>query len=334
MKQILNKLGLIWERAGIFIMLAALAAVFAAINPDFRKVNNISNILLQCTPIGIAAIGMTFAIVSGAFDLSVGSTMALTACVTVSLIGVLGFYGAVAAGLVLGFLLGLVNGLIVTKIRISPFIATLGTLWVYRAFAYIYTQNKPVQSTDAVFTSWGDNFVYVPRLFIVMLFCYLAGFFLLYKTPFGRYVFAIGSNRRAAILSGVNVARVTLFVFALAGLFGAMGGAALAVRLWSAKADTASGYELMIIAAVVLGGTSLKGGSGTLAGTFGAAVLFAVIYNAMDMFQVQSYWQKIALGGILLIALSLDGLRRKYMMLAIEPVQSPLKDKGERINEK
>ena len=334
MKKALSKSGLIGERAGIFIMLAVLVILFAVINPDFRKVNNISNILLQCTPIGIAAIGMTFAIISGAFDLSVGSTMALTASVTVSLIGVLGFYGAAAAGLTLGFLLGLINGLIVTKVRIQPFIATLGTLWVYRAFAYIYTQNKPVQSTDAVFTSWGNSFAYVPLLFIVTLFCYLAGFFLLYSTPFGRYVFAVGSNRKAAILSGINVAGVTLLVFAMAGLFSAMGGIALAVRLWSAKADTASGYELMIIAAVVLGGTTLKGGRGTLAGTFGAAILFAVIYNAMDMFQVQSYWQKIALGGILLIALSLDGLRRKYMILPIEQAQNPLKNKGELISEK
>jgi ribose transport system permease protein len=334
MKQAVSKFGFIWERAGIFIMLAVLIILFAVINPDFRKVDNISNILLQCTPIGIAAVGMTFAIISGAFDLSVGSTMALTACVMVSLIGVVGFYGAVAAGVVLGFLLGLLNGLIVTKIRIPPFIATLGTLWVYRAFAYIYTQNKPVQSTDAVFTSWGDNLAYMPRLFMVMLVCYAAGFFLLYNTPFGRYVFAIGSNRKAAILSGINVGRVTLFVFALAGVFSAIGGIALAVRLWSAKADTASGYELMIIAAAVLGGTSLKGGSGTLAGTFGAAILFAVIYNAMDMFQVQSYWQKIALGGILLVALSLDGLRRKHMILSTEPVRCPLRDKGELTNEK
>ena len=334
MKQAVSKFGFIWERAGIFIILAVLIILFAVINPDFRKTDNISNILLQCTPIGIAAVGMTFAIISGAFDLSVGSTMALTACIMVSLIGVVGFYGAVAAGVVLGFLLGLLNGLIVTKIRIPPFIATLGTLWVYRAFAYIYTQNKPMQSTDAVFTSWGDNFAYMPRLFMVMLACYTAGFFLLYNTSFGRYVFAIGSNRKAAILSGINVGRVTLLVFALAGLFSAIGGIALAVRLWSAKADTASGYELMIIAAVVLGGTSLKGGSGTLAGTFGAAILFAIVYNAMDMFQVQSYWQKIALGGILLVALSLDGLRRKYMILATEPAQSPLRDKGELINEK
>jgi ribose transport system permease protein len=326
MKKTLIKFLHFCDRAGVFVILAVTVMLLAIVNPDFRKPANVSNLLRQCTPIGIAAVGMTFAIISGAFDLSVGSTMALTACVMVSLIGALGFYGAFAVGLVLGFLLGLINGLIVTKIRISPFIATLGTLWVYRALAYVYTHNRPMQSTDATFTSLGESFVYIPRLFVVMALCYLAGFFLLYHTPFGRYVFAVGSNRKAAILSGINVARVTLFVFAVVGLFGAMGGAALAVRLWSAKADTASGYELMIIAAVVLGGTSLKGGSGSLTGTFGAAILFAVIYNAMDMFQVQSYWQKIALGGILLLALSLDALRRKYMMLPTEPVRSSLKD--------
>jgi ribose/xylose/arabinose/galactoside ABC-type transport system permease subunit len=316
MKEAIRKFHHLCSRGGIFFILAVLVMFFAVLNPDFRKITNISNILQQCTPIGIAAIGMTFAIISGAFDLSVGSIMALTACVMVSLIGLLGFYAAFAAAVLSGFLLGLVNGLIVTKIRVAPFIATLGTMWVYRSVAYIYTQNRPVQSIDAAFTSWADSFVCVPRLFIVMAFCYLIGFFLLHHTPFGRYVFAVGSNRRAAILSGIDVAKVTLFVFALVGLFSGIGGAALAVRLWSAKADTAMGYELMIIAAVVLGGTSLKGGSGTLSGTFGAAILFAVIYNAMDMFQVQSYWQKIALGGILLLALFLDRLRRKCI---IEP---------------
>ncbi len=309
-----NKFWHLWDRAGIFFILIVLVTVFSIVNPDFRKPTNLSNLLQQCTPIGIAAIGMTFAIISGAFDLSVGSIMALTACVMVSLIKITGFYPAFLIALALGFCLGLVNGLIVTKIFVPPFIATLGTLWVYRALAYIYTQNKPMQSTAAAFTDWGQSVFYLPRLFIIMLFCYLLGYFLLYHTVFGRYVFAIGSNRRAAILSGINVQKITLFVFGLAGLFSAVASAALAVRLWSAKADTALGYELMVIATVVLGGTSLKGGSGTLAGTFGAAILFTVIYNAMDMFQVQSYWQKIALGGILLLALSLDGLRRKCMI--------------------
>ena len=307
-----NNFRQLWDRAGIFVALLAIVTIFAFINPGFRKPANLSNILQQCTPIGIAAIGMTFVIISGALDLSVGSVMALTACVMVGLIDVVGFYPAFLIAVTFGFCLGLINGLIVTKMGVQPFIATLGTLWVYRAFAYIYTQNKPMQSADAGFVCWGENICYVPRLFVVMVLCYLAGYFLLYHTPFGRYVFAVGSNRRAAILSGINVARVNLFVFALVGFFSAMAGAALAVRLWSAKADTALGYELMVIATVVLGGTSLKGGSGTFAGTFGAAILFTVIYNAMDMFQVQSYWQKIALGGILLLALSLDGLRRKY----------------------
>ena len=309
-----NKLWQLWDRAGIFFVLAGLWVLFAIINPDFRKAANFSNILQQCTPIGIAAVGMTFVIISGAFDLSVGAVMAFTACVTVSLIGVVGFYPALLAGVLLGFCLGLVNGFIVTKIRVAPFIATLATLWVYRALAYIYTQNRPMQSTDAAFTGWGESILGVPKLFIVMVLCYLLGYFLLYYSPFGRYVFAIGSNRRAAIISGINVARVRLLVFGLVGFFGALAGAALAVRLWSAKADTALGYELMVIATVVLGGTSLKGGSGTLAGTLGAAMLLTIVYNAMDMFQVQSYWQKIALGAILLLALCLDGLRTKFMV--------------------
>ena len=311
------KLGLLhqlWNKAGIFFILAGLVIVFAITSPDFRKPANLLNILQQSTPIGIAAVGMTLAIISGVFDLSVGSIMALTACVMVSLIDVIGFYPALLIALALGFCLGLINGAIVTQIGIPPFIATLGTLWVFRALAYLYTQNKPVQSIHADFTRWGEYTCYIPRLFIIMVLCYLLGYLLLYHTPLGRYIFAVGSNRKAAILSGISIAGVNLFVFAAIGFFSAMAGAALAVKLWSAKADMALGYELMVIAAVVLGGTSLKGGSGSLAGTFAAAILFSVIYNAMDMLQVQSYWQKIVLGGILLAALALDGLRRKYII--------------------
>ncbi len=306
------RFGGMWDRFGIFLILVLLLAVFAATNPYFRKPANLTNLLAQAVPLGVAAIGMTFAIISGAFDLSVGSTMALTACVMVSLIDRIGFYPALLAGLALGAVLGLINGLIVTKARVVPFIATLATLWIYRAVAFIYTKNSPVQSRDPAFTGLNGRFLGIPYLFLIMIACYLVGYVILYHTPFGRRVFAIGGNRKAAVLSGINVPRVTAMVFMLVGLFGALGGSLLAVRLWSAKADTAMGYELMVIATVVLGGTRLGGGSGTLSGTFGAALLFAVIYNAMDMFQVQSYWQKIALGGILLLALSLDGLRRRF----------------------
>jgi ribose transport system permease protein len=202
------------------------------------------------------------------------------------------------------------NGLLITRAGITPFIATLGTMWVFRALAYIYTGSGPMNSSDSRFVAWGERFLGVPRLFLATVSLYILAYVILYRTPFGRSVFAIGSNARAAILSGVNVLRVRVAVFVLVGVFSALGGAMLSVRLWSAKADTAMGYELMAIATVVLGGTSLKGGRGTLAGSLGAALLFATVYNALDMFQVQSYWQKIALGGILLIALSADGIRR------------------------
>ena len=300
------------DRAGIFLVLFSLTLVLGIVNPSFRNPENLLNILQQSTPIGIAAIGMTFAIISGAFDLSVGSLMALTACVLVSLIDRIGFYPAFLAALTVGVACGLANGLVITRAGITPFIATLGTLWVFRALAYIYTQNKPVQSFNETFISWGERFLGMPKLFIVMIGFYLLGYMLLYHTPFGRMMCAVGSNPRAAILSGINVLRVRVIVFALVSLFAALGGATLSVRLWSAKASTAMGYELMIISSVILGGTSLKGGSGTLAGTLGAALLFAVINNAMDMFQVQSYWQKIATGAILLLALSLDGLRQRF----------------------
>ena len=298
------------NRCGIFPVLIVWIGVLAAANPSFRRWDNFLNILQQSTPIGVISIGMTFAIISGAFDLSVGSLMALSACVLVSLIQPIGFYPAVLVTLAVGAIGGLFNGLLITRAGLAPFIATLGTMWVFRALAYIYTGNRPVTSSDLHLIGWGEKFLGLPRLFLVMILFYVLAYVVLYHTPFGRSIFAVGSNPRAGILSGINVLRVRVRVFVWVGFFGALGGAMLSVRLWSAKADTAMGYELMAIATVVLGGTSLKGGRGTLAGSLGAVLLFATVYNALDMFQVQSYWQKIALGGILLLALSVDGLRR------------------------
>jgi len=299
-----------WDRAGIFLILSLLVSCVAITNEDFRRPANLPNLLLQSAPIGFAAIGMTLAIVSGAFDLSVGSIMGLTACVFVSLIESVGFIPALGVALALGAALGYLNGSIITRIGINPFITTLGTMWVFRSFAFIYTKNQPLSAQSAVFFWLGEPFLGVPRLFFLMLLAYGLAYLILYWTSFGRSLFAVGSNERAARLSGISVDRVKRRVFACVGLFGALGGTALAVRLQSAKADTALGTELIVIAAVVLGGTSLRGGSGTLAGTLGAALLFAVVYNALDMFEVQSYWQRIALGGILLAALALDGLRK------------------------
>lgn len=306
------KMWALWERAGIFLILGVLVAVFAATNEDFRRPINIANILVQSVPVGIAAIGMTFAIASGVFDLSVGSTMGLTACIMIGLTPKIGFVPAILASILLGALLGAINGVIVTRVRVTPFIATLGTMWVFRSLCYIYTRNKPLSLDHPLADMLGTSVLGIPALFLVMAILFLCGYLLLYHTPFGRYVCAMGSNRRAGILSGINVSRMTILVFALVGVFAALAGNSLAVRLFSAKADTALGYELMIIATVVLGGTSLKGGSATLAGTFGAALLLAVLYNAMDMYELQSFWQKIALGGVLLLALAIDGLRRRF----------------------
>lgn len=308
----LTRIGSFVNRTGIYLVLAVLLITLGAMNPSFRSPANLLNILQQSAVLGVVAIGMTFAIVSGAFDLSVGSIMALTACVLVSLVDRAGFYPALILALGLGSLCGLANGLLITGLGISPFIATLGTLWVFRAFAFIYTGNAPLQSSDPSFVAWDESFLGLSKLFLVMAALYLAGHVLMRHTPFGRSLFAVGSNPRAALVSGVNVVRVRLMVFVLTGFFAAFGGAMLAVRMWSAKADTAMGYELMVIATVVLGGTSLKGGRGTLLGTLGAALLFTTVYNALDMFHVQSYWQKIALGGILILALSLDGPRRHF----------------------
>jgi ribose transport system permease protein len=302
-----------WERAGIYAILAVLVLGAAATNRDFRRPLNLANILAQSAPIGVAAVGMTFAIISGVFDLSVGATMGLSACLFVGFAPALGLLPAALFATAAGATLGLINGLIVTRLRVNPFIATLGTMWVFRALAFMYTRNQSLQLNHPLAHSLSGSLLGLPVLFILMLVLYGAAWFVMHRTAFGRYTFALGSNRRAALLSGIGVSSVRVFVFVLAGASAALGGITLALRLGSAKADTATGYELTVIAAVVLGGTSLKGGSGSLAGTLGASLLFAVIYNAMDMYELQSFYQKIALGVVLLLALSIDGVRRRFV---------------------
>ena len=309
MKSLLNAKNIykLWDRAGIYLFLAILFVIFALTNEYFRRPLNLSNILVQSVPIGIAAIGMTFAIASGVFDLSVASTMGFSACVMISLTPHIGFIPAVCITIIIGAIMGLINGIIITQIRITPFIVTLGTMWAYRSLSYIYTQNKPYSLNSSIADRISENILGIPILFIIMIILFIIAYFLLYHTLFGRYTCALGSNRSAAVLCGINNTAMTIFIFIIVGIFAALGGMALGVRLYSAKADTALGYELTVIATVVLGGTSLKGGKATLAGTFGAAMLFAVLYNAMDMYQLQSFWQKIALGGVLLLALAIDG---------------------------
>jgi ribose transport system permease protein len=289
--------------------------VLALANPNFRQPANLRNILLQASFAGIGAAGMTLLIITGAFDLSVAGIIGLCGVVLAKILpakGAAGIVPDVLIVLALGGLLGWLNGLIVTKIRIPAFIATLGLMNVYLAVAFMLTDAQVIPVMNRNFRALGTGtFLGLPIPFLVMLATYLVCYGILKYATWGRYVRAVGSNEVASRVSGLPVDRVRIFAFVVVGLCTALAGILLTALLSSANAIMATGYELSVIAVVVVGGTSLKGGQGTLFGSFTGALLFSVINNALNMFGVGAYWQYVALGLLLIVALAFDAIRRR-----------------------
>lgn len=306
--------GRLWTILGQYatqLLLLLLVIILGIINPNFRQWANVQSILTQASFTGIGAIGMTLIIIAGAFDLSVAGIVAICATTVANTISVIGVAGSVAVAVLVGIALGLLNGAIVTKVRIPAFITTLGMMYIYQAVVLIWTNGVTLSISDTNFQNLGTGTLAgVPIPFLVMIGAYLLGFVILRFTTYGRYLRAVGSNDTAARIVGIPVDRVLIFAFALVGLFTAIGGVLLTAQQSSADATLATGYELNAIAIVVVGGTSLAGGQGTLLGTFTGALIFAVIYNALNLFNVPSYWQYVAIGLVLILALGLESLRR------------------------
>jgi ribose transport system permease protein len=291
--------------------------IMSVANPNFRQPSNIRNVLLQSSFIGIGAAGMTLVIISGAFDLSVAGILGLCGVVLAMLLPTFGILGAILVSLLLGLILGFVNGFVVTKARIPAFIATLGMMNVYLAIGFIITNAKVISVTDNVFRSLAtSSFLGLPLPFLIMILVYLACFVILYYTRYGRFLRAVGSNETASFVAGIPVDRVRIFVFMLVGFFTALAGVFLTAYLSSGQAIMATGYELRVIAVAVVGGTSLKGGQGTLLGSFTGALFFAVISNALNIFGVGAYWQYISVGLIIIAALGIESLRRRMLGIA------------------
>jgi len=296
-------------------LLVVALIVLGIVNPNFRRLANLENILLQSSFTGIGAAGMTLLIIAGAFDLSVAGLLGFAAVVLALLIPFVGIPLAVLVSFLVGAFLGLLNGGIVTRMRIPAFIATLGMMNVYLGLAFIVTRGQVISVTSVGFQFLGTGAVlgFLPVPFIVMIFVYLICYFLLQKTPYGRYVRAIGSSERAAFTGGIPVRLIRTVTFLVVGSCTAIAGVLLTAELSSANAIMASGYELNAIAIVVVGGTSLKGGSGTLFGSFTGAVFFTVISNALNMFGVGAYWQYVAAGLLLIVALGIQVVRGRTL---------------------
>lgn len=284
--------------------------VMFLLEPSFRQTGNLRSILLQSSFSGLSAAAMTLLIVAGMFDLSVAGIVGLSAVMVATVMPHTTVGAAVAAALVLGALLGLLNGVVVTKFRFPPFIATFGMLNLYLAAAFIWTAGGTVSIAAVGFLPLATAQIFgLPVLFIVMVVGVLVCHFVLTRTRLGRNLRAIGSSEPASRMAGLPVDRTRIITFGLVGLFTAIAGVGLAALLSSASADMSLGFELTVIAVAVVGGTSLEGGRGSLLGTFTAAILFSALNNALNLLGVPSYWQYVAIGVVLILALVVAGLQ-------------------------
>jgi len=303
----------LWERFGISVVLLGVWVLAAIFIPAFSNPDNFINILRQSAFVGIAAVGMTMAIISGSFDLSIGSTLALaawTAVVTASATG--SALIALFAAVLVGALVGCVNGWLVTVVKIPAFVATLGMLFIVRGITFIITNGAPSRYNGPEFIWWGNgSLLGIPVPFIVFLVCAAIGAAVLRYTALGRYIFALGSNAGAARVAGVPINLVTFLVFVIVGIFTGISAMLLGSRLYSAGPGLEPGFELNVIATVVLGGTRLAGGRGSMLGTLAAALLFATLGNVLNLLQIDAFVQRVAVGLVLLIALSIEGVRQR-----------------------
>lgn len=296
-----------FRRYGIVISFFLLCLVLSLLSERFLTLTNILNVLRQSSINGIIAVGMTMVILTAGIDLSVGAILALTCVVTADLLQKgIPVPLAMLTGLALGAALGMVSGLLVSRLRIPPFIATLGLMTVSRGLALTYTQGMPITALPASFNFLGAGSIGpIPMPIIVAGLIFLIGYFILTRTSLGFYIYSLGDNPVAAHLSGISVSKVILFVYALSGLLSALAGMVLTGRLDSAQPSAGYGYEFDAIAAVVVGGTSLAGGEGSLFGTLVGALLIGVLNNGLNLLNVSALWEGVVKGVVIALALLL-----------------------------
>ncbi|HEY6102702.1 MAG TPA: ribose ABC transporter permease [bacterium] len=296
------------RRFGIFIAFLLLVVVLSFLSDSFLTVSNLLNIARQVSINAIIAAGMTLVILTAGIDLSVGSVLAFSGAIIAGLLSAgQPLLVGIAAGLLLGAVLGLVNGLIVTRGGVQPFIATLGMLTIARGATLVYTDGRPITGLPDAFVWLGAGDVgRVPVPVIIMALVFLAAYVVLTQTVLGRYIYAIGGNEEAARLSGVNVTLYKTLAYVLSGVLSATSGIILTARLNSAQPTAGGGYELDAIAAVVLGGTTLAGGEGSITGTLLGAFIIGVLNNGLNLLNVSSFYQQVVKGVVILLAVLLD----------------------------
>lgn len=302
---------------GIIAVLLILFIVLSFISPVFLTSNNLITVLQQITINVFLALGMTLVMILGGIDLSVGAIVALSGTLSVGFVVNNGMpvILAVILGILIGGLIGLLNGVIVAQFRLPPFIITLATMYIAQGIAYIYSGGQAARITDKAFTTIGTGriFGFLPSPVIYMAILVFIFVMLLSKTKFGTYVYAIGGNREAARLSGVPSKKVEIYVYVLTGLLAGFAGIVLAARMYSGQPSVGQGYELDAIAACVLGGVSMAGGRGSISGTVFGAIVIGVVSNGLNLLGVNSFWQLLIMGLIIIIAVIIDAQKGKKL---------------------
>ncbi|MFN4147136.1 MAG: ABC transporter permease [Runella sp.] len=308
--QFIKKIG----QYGIFIAFLGICLSLAVASPQFLTVSNWTIIITQVSITSLLAFGVTFVIISGGIDLSLGSVVALVGVVAAlmakqeGLSVVVVLMGSLAAGA----LVGLFNGIVITKSRIAPFIVTLGTMTIGRGLALILSKGRPVSNLSDSFNFIGSGIFWgIPFPIIVLILTYIICAIVLKKTILGRYIYAIGGNEQAALAAGIEVDKIKIIVYTLCGVLAGMGGILLTSRIATGQPNAGVGFELDAIAAAIIGGASTTGGVGSMTGTLVGALLLAVINNGLDLLNVSSYYQQVVMGAIIIGAVLLDSWQQR-----------------------
>lgn len=309
MKQLTAKTSFM-EKIIPFIGLILLIIVVSILNPSFLDLSNLLNLLRQISINGLIAFGMTFVILTGGIDLSVGSILALSsAFIALMITSGVDPIIALIIGVLIGFVLGAVNGLLVTKGNMAPFIATLATMTIFRGLTLVITDGNPITNLgdSYLFQLFGKGyFIGIPVPAVTMIIVFVILLIILQKTTFGRHTYAIGGNEVAAKISGIKVNKIKILIYGISGLMSALAGGILTSRLNSAQPTAGTSYELDAIAAVVLGGTSLTGGKGRIVGTLIGVLIIGVLNNGLNLLGVSSFYQQVVKGVVILIAVLID----------------------------
>jgi len=301
-----------WSRIGMPAVILGLAVIFGTINPNFWSVTNMANVSRQMSILALLAIGQTFAILSGGIDLSVGSLLALVSVVCAQTMKTFGLVEGITAGLLAGTVAGLISGLIIARARVPAFIATLGMLVAARGAALTLSGGLPIAGLPREFLVLGAGYVGpFPIPTVIAATAFVLAHVILSRTRFGRYVYAMGSNEEAAVLSGINVANYKMLVYITSGLFAGLAGVILTARVISGQPTLGEVQELYSIAAVVIGGGRISGGVGGIGTTLMGVLVLGILGNGLNLVQVSSYIQNIVIGAIIVGAVWIDLARER-----------------------